>query len=1542
MNARKVIICVMLSVTVFCGAASSQTYVGGAINVDTTWSPGNNPYITTSSLSVAVGVTLTIEPGVELRFGSGHALSVDGILNAVGTNGDEILFTSGNATPSPGDWQRVYITANSTASVMEYCRIEYAGSSSHPSISWYGAAPYFHHCTVQNGGGAGIRISSDQSASIQDNIISAMNGDGICLTVFNAATVVSNNTITNCSGYAITGAGTISGNVGSSNGINGIKILNTSIYGILHADNTFPYISSGFTVPAGQVFTIEPGSIIKMESGTITVNGDFLANGTIAENIIITSSHDDNFGGDTYNDGSATLPLPGDWQRIYITGNSAASSFSYCYLAYGGSSSYPILHWYGGAPNIQNSIMEYGAGRGLHVASSDATTVIGNQINGMGNDGIRLDNFLPSNTVTDNVITGCSGYAMQASGVVRRNTGSGNGTNGIKLTGSSVYGTLYADNGLVLINNGFNVPVGQTLLVEAGVIIKMESPSISVDGTLTVSGTASEPVVITSIHDDTYGGDTYSDGNAVMPSPADWQRIYITGNSSGSSFSDCILAYGGQSTYPMIHFYGDHPIIQNCTLQNGYAQGIIIVSSAASTISNNTVENMGSDGIVVSSYNPLTEISDNHVTDCGGYAINGFGIVHRNTGTNNAVNGVKIPAAQIIGTAYADNGLLFVSSGFTVPVGEVFIMEAGTILKMETGAITINGTFQSQGTSVSPVVITSIKDDTLGGDTNNDGDASLPVPGDWQRLYISGNSTGSSFNYTVLAYGGQSSYPMIDWRGDSAVITNCTISNAQDTGIYVSASDPVTITGNDIYSLGEHGIHVTNFYSTNQISGNSITGCSEYAIIGFGEMRSNTGSNNGTDGMKVINTSLFGTMYADNDLVYVADGFSIPVGQALTMEPGSILKMESSAINVDGTFTCEGTAMEPVIITSIHDDRYGGDTNNNANAVLPGPGDWQRIFLSGNSTGSTFVHCIIAYGGASTYPMIRWSAENAVLTDSTLEDGYYRGLYMTGTGYSIVCNNIVTGMGGDGLHVSGFHPDNVISDNIVTDCDGYAIFGFGEVRRNDASGNTIDGIRIPSVGVYGTAYSDNQIPFVSQGFTVPVGKSLRWEPGAVLKMESGAISSDGDLILDGSPIRPVVVTSINDDTIMGDSRNDGDTVPPEPGDWQRLYMSGNSSGSVFHHCVIRYAGSSSYPAVVWNGSNPVIQYAVIEKCQATGVQISSATQSVLESVRVDHCGGNGIDFSTGGTNSSLFNCLVFLNSYNGIECPDISIGNCTIADNGGYGIRATSSPSILNSIIWGNTGGAVDGGTPVINATDIQGGWSGSGSGNINQYPEFDPDLPGEYYLDTALKSISPCIDQGAGLSSDTCFSLTGLCLDSTTTAEDLSPDSGMVDMGYHHSIPVPMGTLSGEVTLQRPGVDPPHDSWEIGMDVTLCDAEGDIVYHTFSDTMGCFTVDVKAGLYDVLVKSDHALAAKHEDVDVIESDITPVITFGTLLEGDANDDNYVTSTDFFILRGSYNKVEGEPGYDDRGDLNEDHIVNATDFFLLRNNYNLGGAVCVD
>jgi hypothetical protein len=83
----------LLIVAVHYVLASPVTSWGGELTEDTILRPADNPHIVDSTLIVPAGITLTIEPGVELYFAPGASLIVYGRLWAEGTLEHGILFT---------------------------------------------------------------------------------------------------------------------------------------------------------------------------------------------------------------------------------------------------------------------------------------------------------------------------------------------------------------------------------------------------------------------------------------------------------------------------------------------------------------------------------------------------------------------------------------------------------------------------------------------------------------------------------------------------------------------------------------------------------------------------------------------------------------------------------------------------------------------------------------------------------------------------------------------------------------------------------------------------------------------------------------------------------------------------------------------------------------------------------------------------------------------------------------------------------------------------------------------------------------------------------------------------------------------------------------------------------------------------------------------------------------------------------------------------------------------------------------------------------
>ena len=389
-----------------------------------------------------------------------------------------------------------------------------------------------------------------------------------------------------------------------------------------------------------------------------------------------------------------------------------------------------------------------------------------------------------------------------------------------------------------------------------------------------------------------------------------------------------------------------------------------------------------------------------------------LGIYNMPSGLGESVNPRRFSATDVCGTIITDTTWTLADSPYVVTCdvsvasGATLTIEPEVVVKFEyvTGdkynsdnrSIQVNGVLHAQGTAGQPIVFTSIRDDYYAGDTNGDGYATSPAPGDWG--YIRFNAAGSTFEYCIVRYGGigrYSGYTTADkymlWVNQvvpSMTIAHNNLDHSYETAIYYQASstydstlsvvdNTITDSTYGIHTVGNNMAMVTINITDNSLSQNTYPVVQENSFPIYSGNTFNPDNTNLGIGVKgTINTTGIWSDVQGEGLPYVLIGdVTIASGATLTIEPEVVVKFEyvtgdkynsdNRSIQVNGVLHAQGTAGQPIVFTSIRDDYYAGDTNGDGYATSPAPGDWGYIRF--NAAGSTFEYCIVRYGGIGRY-----------------------------------------------------------------------------------------------------------------------------------------------------------------------------------------------------------------------------------------------------------------------------------------------------------------------------------------------------------------------------------------------------------------------------------------------------------------------------------------------------------------------------------------------------------------------------------------------
>jgi parallel beta-helix repeat protein len=1253
---------------------------------------GGRIYHVTGNVTVNNGVTLTIEPGVCLKFDIGRYITIEGKIEAVGggTADSLIVFTSirddnapppsgddtngdGNATvPNNGDWYYVWFRDNSDdSSMLKHCDVRYGGRGSSANILLDDASPTFEDCDI-SAGYYGIQCNGQSDPIIKSTSINAMTDVPVALQI-TANPQFDDVAFASTSDNGFDAIGILGGTLTGPNLLN----IRSATLGVTPIDNLVYILLSDVTIAGGGDLTIQPGVVVKPKGNVdVIVNGTLTMDGTSDPDsaIVFTSFKDDNFGdpADTNNDGSTTSPAVGDWgQIVFLSGSSG--SVTYAVIKFGGYSDEGVVRVVDESPPVENceiSDVYFGIEQGGLAASNIQDNSISNTTYTPILMSVTADPTFSGNTFSNVGLTalGIIGETIAIDAVLKVRTVAG------------------YDNITYWLENTLTMALGADLRVEPGVVVKVRYYyySIIVEGSLRADATSDSIIAFTSQYDDAVGNpaDTEGNGSATTPDDENWAYIKFAATSDDAKciLDHCLISYGGAD--PSVNYRGavwcnsSSPTITNCDFRTN-GTGIRTDGSAAPLIQDNDF------------YNNIEIPLATSVLANPDYVDNTF--------DQNTYHAVGILAETLSQDAVLER--IFVGGPpqfseyfpylhlgkLTVGSGAVLTVEPGVVVKVLSGGtpLVVDGGLAMAGAPDpdSMIVYTSIKDDSYAGDSNVDGSSTSPSAGDWRYIDFNATTidTASVLEECLFRFGG-SSEGVVRMFSASPAVHDCQF-EINHWGLWIQNASNPTVEDN-LFRLTTYAPISKSVLAEPTFSGNVY-------------------DNNGYDCLGLIGEAIAQDLtvkkwdvagYTNIARTLVKTTLDVNFGATLTIEPGVVLKMGeayggpfAARIAVDGAITAQGTEMNPIVFTSILDDEHGNplDTNNDGSLSLPDQSDWREIQFHdvSNDTSNVFEWCLFRYGGyGGTSVQIQTASPK--FDNCTFEDNNNYGIRIEGASNPIIQNctfaeHDVTPI------VMSLVSDPTLSDNVFLASNGYSALGIiGETLAQDVTWR-----RREAAGV-------SNIPYIlTNNLTAGLSSILRIEPGVVIKPLTGiSITVKRGLIAEGKDYADslIVFTSPRDDFYGGDTNNDSTDTDGSSLRWGRVQIDNEAidDSTRFSNCVFRFAtNSSSYGALYVVNANPSVENTIF-------------TQN-----------GNGVNYIGAAGDSlkgKIERCDIFENTYYGVKNTGmsfvVSAKNCWWGDASGPYDPSDDTPGGFY-----NPGGLGD---PVTDMVDYS-GWQTGGIENL-------------------------------------------------------------------------------------------------------------------------------------------------------------------------------------------------------------------------------------
>jgi hypothetical protein len=613
------------------------------------------------------------------------------------------------------------------------------------------------------------------------------------------------------------------------------------------------------------------------------------------------------------------------------------------------------------------------------------------------------------------------------------------------------------------------------------------------------------------------------------------------------------------------------------------------------------------------------------------------------------------------------SNIAYILDNLTISPNATLTIEPGVVIKFNIyyyHSINVQGALIANGTVSESIVFTSIRDDSNGGDTNNDGNTSAPAKSNWNEIRFNSSTLDAtnSLQYCDIRYGGgySNNYQHGVVRVYSAYLNmdNCLIGQSGNSGIGIFGSANPDISNTQFSNIISTPVSMSMFANPT-FSGNSAlnVGIMAIGIIPEGYSVDATMPVRNFAGYNNITYHLFGTSTVNS-------------GTVITIPEGLVFK--GGKLNVNGGLSILGAVDNPVVFTDLRDDTYGNpmDTNDDGTASLPNvSGTRIQFYDVSDDANSTIDNAIFRFSDVAI-----WLDQASPTLTNLIFNKDNWGVYLRGVSNPVLNNSLF-----DDLKYAPFRT-SLVSYPITT------------------TGNTISGSTYKAIGVLDgeTLVQDvtlpkrdfagiTNIPYLFGNYTVASNAILTINPGVVIKffpytkltVRKGlqAIGADG-------AENRIVFTDIRDDFYGGDTNSDStDTTPWSSGQgWGGIYFEEESLDPlcVVDYATVQYAGLYYYAgdrgAINTNNASPTISNSTFKHNYHTLV-------------------------AKGSSNPTINYCDIYQNSGMGIKNVDKSF--VIDAENNWWGSDSGPTHS-------GNPGGT---GAEVTDAVDYD-PWLGTGASN--------------------------------------------------------------------------------------------------------------------------------------------------------------------------------------------------------------------------------------